>query len=219
MTKQSKIYDEFRTLERKKTIIEGTLEDKGIKEKQGGYIVALRHGPEVNKIVTVVANVIKKVYPAISYDDENIHTTLITHKVSTDFKADGRELESLIEAVEKTKTNEIIFNYGKPLFNQTSVIWEGFPDQAYVQKIEDITTSYSQKTGETLKKTNMAHVTVNRFKAKVFGEDMHKLAQFLDKAPSLDPDHATSIDVGYFQFDKDGDFKLHVYKSIKLPEK
>lgn len=212
LTKQERIYNQFRDT--------GKIKTEGIKkgfQPQGGYLIVFRHRPATAEQIEGFASKIQEVAPALTYNRENLHTTISDYQLTPldQFSPDEDILQRLSRGVHASLCNmqppEI--QLGDWLYNQTSVILEGIPNEQFIHTTNDILTR-ATKEGIELRFPWGAHSTTARFMEERKPDQLEGFFELMQSAPVLGETKPYAIDVGYFHL-KD-DFTLHVHERFHV---
>jgi hypothetical protein len=210
LTKQEEIYEKNRDTSK--------VREEGIKHgapSKGGYLVIFEHPDYITEPLEEFSDRISRVAPAITYGQRNAHTTISDYLVTDldEFSPDEEILAKLscgvtraIYGGEDTKFPIVHFNE-KSLYNQSSVITPGVPDETFF----DITQSIIEgckREGIELRMPWGAHMTTARFTSSRAPEELAEFYELMENAPILGPSVVEAINVGYFEMSEKG-FKLH----------
>ena len=134
MTKQEKIYGEFR--DTSKIQIEGLIPQ--ISQSKGGYIIALRHSDDIVTGIENFTEKISRVTSSIKYDRSNIHTTLATYEVVDRFSPIRDILDNLANIVYNNISliKKMEIEYCEWMINQDSGIARGIPNIAFYENVK-----------------------------------------------------------------------------------
>lgn len=157
LAKQQEIYAKsFRQKEH--VVMEKGLEsDPAITNRDGGFFIACRHGCDFASKIEKLSHSIgclPHLRPILTYYRETAHTTLATYMVSPDFRVDPDQeahrqiIDDLWWAVCYVLCDPetcliptplpIEIDYSEYLFNQTTVIAKGLPNENFVKLAEEI---------------------------------------------------------------------------------
>ena len=203
--KQDEIYnDNFRA---KKDIVsqEGVIQ--GLKGVTGGYYLVFKHSPEVSGVLANVSSRVHGLLPSdtsISYPQRIIHATLSDHAIVPvdDFSRDEAVLEKLERGVlgvqNKIKSPRI--RLGEFLYNQTAVIAEGHPDEAFFDTTGRVLES-CKKQGIELREPWGAHSTILRFTDDVSPDKLQGFLALMNETSPINMESELGyLDIGTFVF-------------------
>lgn len=208
---QERIYDEFRS---------SNIEHNGIEPKvsnnRGGYIIALRHSKKITDLLGKLSRKASEIIPSITYDAQNIHTTISAYQVQEDFNPDSIILDKLSNTINESKpfASNIKIKYSEWLLNQDAVIAAGEPNESFYNLAKEI-IAIAQQNGIELRLPWGAHITTNRFLESGSRENISNLLDLYNNSEPLGDSSPVSVDVGYFIINSH-EFKLNVYKSFSL---
>ncbi len=185
----------------------GLKQDPAITKKVGGLGVVTRH-PAISNELTALTRRLSQFVSCLAYNQKNEHSTLCVQDESNfTFSASKHNpiLNGLAGIVSSTLANmstaqkkDCVVNYGKPLYNENTVIIPGKPRPGYVDLLLAISEA-SQKI------TNMrpswgTHITAIRFLHPHPPTEIVAFCEFIEKqTKALGENILETIDVCWFQ--------------------
>ena len=211
LDKQDEVYSRFR--DTSKIHNEGT--KPAVPERQGGYLIVFRHSQEIAQKISDFSKRISQAIPSLFYDFATIHTTISDLIMGENFTPEKDTLEKLCASVVVAKiVNKPQILYSEWLYNQNTVLAAGIPDQPFFDIIQDVYSLGKQK-GLSVRLPWGAHITVSRFLEERKPEELDDFVKLMKEAPILGESTPENIDVGYFDFGRNG-FKIETYERFKL---
>ncbi|WP_027632087.1 hypothetical protein [Clostridium hydrogeniformans] len=212
LSKQNSIYSEFKDTSK---IISNGLTPR-VFESQGGYLIAYGHPENIVAGVKSFSEKVSNIVPTIKYNEENVHTTLCTFQILDNFKVDTRVLQNLSRIIHCNLPliKDVKIEYNEWLINQDSGIAMGQPNRSFWENTKKI-VEHGVKIGMNLKYPWGAHITTNRFLAKVSNEQTLELLNLFKNNKPLGISTPIYVDIGYFILNPK-EFKLNVYERFQL---
>ena len=205
---QQAVYNKFRDnthLVREKGISpSNVVQDRN----RGGYAINLRHPKHITDHLREFSLAVAATVPAVVFDETNAHTSLIVYRIGSDFTPDERVIETLEKGVHSVwnQLRRPEINYLGWLYNQDSVIAEGYADSIFVFAMNAIMESISQKGIQDIGKRKAwgGYITTNRFMEPRAPERLRDFFKLMDNPHSrLGYSEPTFLDVGYFRIHDD----------------
>jgi len=197
LEKQESIYDKFRT---SNLGIDGT--KPSLPSHSGGYLVVLRHRPEIAEQIQKMSDSASKIVPSITYHSTEAHTTITDTIVQNDFSPDIITLKDLSKAVlkllnSKTAFQEISIAYSSWLSNQNTLIAQGMPNEAFFNAVKEI-SSYE----DSFRMPWGAHSTIARYAKEMSADQIQGLFALLERTPALGESKPIAVDTGHYFINK-----------------
>jgi hypothetical protein len=208
--KQKNIYKKFN----KSNVDIEELKPNLKKSPTGGYLVILRHPERIAHKVSDFSERISNVIPSMKYSLETIHTTLSDYGLSPNFEPNGEVLCKLSDSVEETSKNKVSIIYPSWIYNQDSVLVEGYPNSQFLRCVEELNYEANKK-GIGLRLPWGGHITSNRFLRNMEGGKLTDFFKLMKEAPNVGVSEPTQIEVGYFNMGSNS-FSITPYKKFNL---
>lgn len=193
----------------------------GIKlEGLAGYFVVFRHPASITESVAEFASKVKRAIPsAVAYNKDVLHTTISDYglKPLVDFSPEKSVLNVFSSAVKEIK-NGIRFppiNFGKLVYNQTTIIAPGVPDGSGFFDASQLFVEETGKRGIELRSPWGAHMTSVRFGEAVSPDRLEEFFSLMQDAPTAGQSVPEYIDVGSYRLSKER-FELDLYERFKI---
>jgi hypothetical protein len=184
----------------------GTTQDKAVVQKVGGIAVVARHlhlAGRLNKFTRRI----KELIPCIAYDVTNEHSTFCVQdspnfvfdapKHTGTFSALVMTVREILTSTSKAQRKNYAVDYGKPLYNKSTVIIPGQPSNAYVDLLLTISDA-CEKVADTHASWG-SHITAARFLCSQGPEEVEPFCDFMEReAPGLGENQLSEIDVCTF---------------------
>lgn len=187
---QDKIYDKFRRLSHVAKR-QGTMPDSHMNSE--GYAITLVHPNDINEMVFSHSRRIAEYAPAVVQPAKTLHTTLW---VNNSLPYDQKISDRLCDAVMKVDSSVPIgIWYTSWLFNQTTVIVAGQPNEPFVH----IANQIQKQVSEDIKAEFPwgGHITTARFLERKGPEELEDFFGMMRYAPLIGLSRPTHIKVGY----------------------
>ena len=201
---QKSVYEKFKSnvhLVRKKGISpSGVVQDR----KRGGYAINLRHPEYITNPLKEFSLAVAATVPSIVFDETNAHTSLVVYKTDSNFTPDERVIQTLEEGVHASwnQLRRPEVSYLGWLYNQDSVIAEGYADSVFVFAMNILLEFISQRGIQDIGKRKAwgGYITANRFIEPRSPESLIDFFRLMDNPHSrLGQSKPTFLDVGYFE--------------------
>ena len=207
-----------------KVFSEGIKPDKAVVEEHGGLLISFRHPIEMMEKLEEFSSKIAEVTPAVPFGVSNAHTTISDYNVAPNYRVDWENKETdllcknLIKAITtalgKIESNSLKINFTGFIYNQTTVIATGTPNEAVLNLVQAIRNS-AEEMGITLRMPWGMHITTNRFtEAKSQGE-LSEFFILMKNIPHLGLSYPVAIDLSYFYIANNKEV-LHLIQRFKL---
>jgi len=215
LANQNGIYERFRqSLDAVRT--EGILPDPSVFKTCGGLLVTIEHsGPIVDR-VTSLSESLGQFVPAIMYQNNCIHTTLIGYDLRPEREYSAGEDDTTIELLANAIKEELVALCDSPairfsgeiLCNKTTIILPGVPNEAFL----NLASAAIERSGlANTRGPVMAHITVLRFKEQLSADQLSpKFFQLVENGIPEFESIPVGISVGYFHLDSSGvSYSIH----------
>ncbi|MFQ5531488.1 MAG: hypothetical protein ACE5ES_02630 [Candidatus Nanoarchaeia archaeon] len=213
LEKQGEIYRKFKDTSEVKA--------NGVKSHnlagKGGYLVIFRPQQRIADKVEKFTQRIAQVVPSIPYGAETVHTTISDYKVGENFKPEQVILDGLSRAVHSVhgQLKGVNMGFNRPwLYNAGAVIVPGYPNRAFFDSCQAVINSAGNQ-GLELRQPWGAHMTTARFTEDVPPKQLEDFFTLMGEAPILGESEPPSIDVGYFQAERNS-FTVHTVHEYKF---
>jgi hypothetical protein len=207
LKKQEEVYSKFRN---SPVRTEGIKPSPTIAQRQGGYIIALRHTREVTDTLGELSSRVAKIVPALTYGADNAHTTIVTYGVENDFIPDDHTLLKMARVLHKTPITNPLIDYREYLTNQDTVIATGIPDEGFLYIARNVVDNM-KSDGIDVRPPWGSHITAARYTEPRRPEELTELFELLATAPVLGESRSLIVDVGYFHMNPQG-FRFETYE-------
>ncbi|MEK6951886.1 MAG: hypothetical protein AABX29_02620 [Nanoarchaeota archaeon] len=205
---QQKTYDKFRKnlhLVREKGVFPSNVVQD---TSRGGYAITLRHSYQITEPLTEFSLAISRATPAMVFDETNAHTTVIPYEIKPNFVLDGEIIQKMLNGVHGVwndlRTIEI--DYCGWLYNQDSVIAEGYADMGFIRTINTLLLAISEKGIKDMggRKAWGGFITTSRFTEPRSPKELGDFFQLMDNSPSkLGYSRPPFLDVGIVEYKAD----------------
>jgi len=209
---QDKIYDKFRN---NTSARDGLDTDQAVAGRKGGYIIAIRHPDAVTEPLARFAKRVSRCVPALAYSSKQLHTTLDTEDVETDFVPDEHrlmELSDFVETLDHRRLSAVTLNYDTILHGNENVIAAGVPTNDGFLALMEYLMKRAEHCGITLRMPAITHITLNRFTRPVPADALKDFYALMKETPKVGNSTPTRVDVGHFNCTP-RKFKLETYSS------
>ncbi len=190
--RQTEIYERIRG-EGACVVFSGTKPDVLHRE---GYLVGLVHPDSVAEVVYCFSERIGARFPVIVTPQDAVHTTLGVNNAQG---LDEQVSHALCEAVRAVPHAPFDIHYPRWLFNETTVLVEGYAGVAFVSladKLRHVPVPLEPAWG--------AHMTAVRFREGFSGSDVADFLQLMKEAPIIGRSTPTHVKVGYQRLTPEG---------------
>lgn len=177
-----------------------------------GYIVALRHRPEVTGPLSAFTLRLAQAAPCIRYDAANAHTTLAVcgEAPLSQFRPDGDVLARLRRAVAGIDPEVrwgVAIDFGEWALTADAVLVLGRPTTDLFWQAAEQLRDAGAREGLGLRAPWGAHMTAARFTEAGEGAVVHRVRELLMQGPALGRSRP-AVEVGWYECGGDG-FRLH----------
>ena len=189
LAKQEQVYDKFRSSSEQ-------IQREGVKPHglngKGGYLIAFRHPDEIAEAAGTFST-----------------------NLGERFSPDLGVLNRLVSAVRETgRLAAPTIEYNEWLFNQSTLIAAGTPNEAFLEISQRIVDSAKKESLE-LRLPWGAHITIARFTRPQTYDELAGFRSFLENAALLGTSRPACIDVGHMTF-KEDTFEFTSYERFEL---
>ena len=212
LAKQEQVYDKFRSSSEQ-------IQREGVKPHglngKGGYLIAFRHPDEIAEAAGTFSTNLAQFSPLMVFHPGNIHTTISDYQLGVRFSPDLGVLNRLVSAVRETgRLAAPTIEYNEWLFNQSTLIAAGTPNEAFLEISQRIVDSAKKESLE-LRLPWGAHITIARFTRPQTYDELAGFRSFLENAALLGTSRPACIDVGHMTF-KEDTFEFTSYERFEL---
>lgn len=220
--KQGEIYEKFKGNE-SGVAENGIRLDPALEKEVGAHVIVSKYSLETLLKVKELSRRIAEVVPAVLYNDNNTHVTVMALTKDFFHEPDQAMIKSLIEAtaeaMQKIQQAPCPLEFVKPLFNTDCVMLEGIPQNDSLLKIfEEVVNSCSEHQ-IPVKMPWGCHSTISRFTEHQSPSEVADFLRLMEEVRKEEPFAQTQIEsicVGWCTASiKDG-FNLFIEKEFPL---
>lgn len=177
-----------------------------------GYIVALRHGPEVTGPFSAFTHRLAQAAPCIRYDEGNAHTTLAVcgEAPLARFRPEEGVLARLRRAVagiDPEVRRGVAIDFGEWALTADAVLVLGRPTTDHFWQAAEQLRLAGAREGLVLRAPWAAHMTAARFTEAAEGEVVHEVRELLRRGPVLGRSRP-AVEVAWYECGREG-FQWH----------
>lgn len=221
--REQNIYEKIR---KEETIakLQGLLPDSALLKGLGGLGLVIRHDRKPAKQVADLARRISRTVPSYGYSASVIHASVL-NKLSLNFRyqpdRDDAGLQLIASAVASFGEEQMSLwrreaevEMGQPLFNQTTVILPGEPNDPYIEMLYSLAERCRAAIPE-IEITWGSHITVARMTAPSPPSQAGELAKLLEQCEPPGKLSPRSLDVVWGEARRDS-FRQKTWHRFKL---